>query len=75
MKEIKFNLITKICEEQDFDELLLKILNGSSKNRINNILQYIDKNSKLDLEMKKQLYEEIFEYVNDINEYYKKTLK
>lgn len=75
MKKIKFNLITKICEEQDFDELLLKILNGSSKNRVNNILQYIDKNSKLDLEMKKQLYEEIFEYVNDINEYYKKTLK
>ena len=43
MKKINFNLIEEICKKQDFDELLLQILEGSKKNRINQILQDIDK--------------------------------
>ena len=43
MREIKFNLVDEICEEQDFDELLLKILTSNKQNRINQILHDIDK--------------------------------
>ena len=64
MKEIKFDLIDEICEEQDFDELLLRILNCNKQKRINQILQDIEENNDFDAETKKKLYEEIFEYAN-----------
>ena len=75
MKEIKFDLIDEICEEQDFDELLLNILNCNKQKRINQILQDIEKNNNFDTETKKKLYEEIFGYVEDTNNYLKTNLK
>ena len=75
MKEIKFYLIDEICEEQDFDELLLRILNCNKQKRINQILQDIEENNDFDAETKKKLYEEIFEYVEDTNNYLKTNLK
>lgn len=75
MKEIKFDLIDEICEEQDFDELLLKILNCNKQKRINQILQDIEENNNFDAEIKKKLYEEIFGYVEDTNNYLKTNLK
>lgn len=75
MKEIKFDLIDEICEEQDFDELLLKILNCNKQKRINQILQDIEENNNFDTETKKKLYEEIFGYVEDTNNYLKTNLK
>ena len=75
MKEIKFDLIDEICEEQYFDELLLKILNCNKQKRINQILQNIEENNNFDTETKKKLYEEIFGYVEDTNNYLKTNLK
>ena len=75
MEKIKFDLIDEICEKQDFDELLLKILTSDKKNRINKILQDIDKNENFDDELKKKLYKEIFNYVEDSNNLLKDNLK
>lgn len=75
MEKIKFDLIDKICEKQDFDELLLKILTSDKKNRIYKILQDIDKNENFDDELKKKLYKEIFNYVEDANNLLKDYLK
>ena len=75
MKKINFNLIEEICKKQDFDELLLQILEGSKKNRINQILQDIDKNKNLDNELKRKVYKEIFEYIDDVNTLLKDNLK
>lgn len=75
MEKIKFDLIDKICEKQDFDELLLKILTSDKKNIINKILQDIDKNENFDDELKKKLYKEIFNYVEDANNLLKDYLK
>ena len=75
MREIKFNLVDEICEEQDFDELLLKILTSNKQNRINQILHDIDKDDNFDDEIKKKLYKEIFGYVEDANKLLKDNLK
>ena len=75
MEEIKLDLIEEICEEQDFDELLLKILNCNKQKRINQILQDIEENNNFDAEIKRKLYEEIFGYVEDTNNYLKTNLK
>lgn len=75
MEKIKFDLIDEICEKQNFDELLLKILTSDKKNRINKILQDIDKDGNFDDELKKKLYKEIFGYVEDANNLLKDNLK
>ena len=76
MERIEFELINEICENQNFDELLLKIVQKSnSKNRINNLLNEIENNKTITRQLKMKLYEEIIEYVNDVNEYLKNNLK
>ena len=75
MEEIKFDLIEKVCEKQNFDELLLQIVKNNKENRINKILQNIEENKKLDKKVKRQIYEGIFDYVDDVNKYLKNNLK
>ena len=55
MEEIKFDLIEKICEKQNFDELLLQIVKSNKENRINRILQNIEENKKFDKKLKRQI--------------------
>ena len=76
MERIELELINEICENQNFDELLLKIVHKSnSKKRINNLLNEIEKNKTITRQLKMKLYEEIFEYVSDVNDYLKNNLK
>lgn len=75
MEEIKFELIDKICEKQNFDELLLNIIQNNKENNINKLLNDIRDNRSLTNQLKIKLYEDIFEYVTNINEYIKKNLK
>ena len=76
MERIEFELINEICENQNFDDLLLKIVQKSnSKNRINNLLNEIENNKTITRQLKMKLYEEIFEYVSDVNDYLKNNLK
>lgn len=76
MEKIELELINEICENQNFDELLLKIVHKSnSKNRINNLLNEIENNKTITRQLKMKLYEEIFEYVSDVNDYLKNNLK
>ena len=64
MERIELELINEICENQNFDELLLKIVHKSnSKNRINNLLNEIENNKTITRQLKMKLYEEIFELV------------
>ena len=55
MEEIKFELIDKICEKQNFDELLLNIIQSNKENRINKILQTIEDNEKIDKKLKREI--------------------
>ena len=76
MERIELELINEICETQNFDELLLKIVQKSnSKNRINNLLNEIENNKTITRQLKMKLYEEIFEYFSDVNDYLKNNLK
>ena len=74
MEDIKVQLINEICKEQKFDELLLDVLNIRHKNKVNKLLINIDKNEKIDVEIKKQIYEEIYDYVDYINEIFKENI-
>ena len=43
MEEIKFDLIEKVCEKQNFDELLLQIVKRNKENRINYAFTSMDR--------------------------------
>lgn len=75
MEEIKFEIIDKICKKQNFDELLLNIIQSNKENNINKLLNDIRDNKALTNQLKLKLYEDIFKYVTNINEYIKKNLK
>ena len=75
MEEIKFDVIERVCEKQNFRELLLHIIKNSSGNRIKKMLEDIENNNKIDKKMKRKIYEEIFDYVYDINKYFERNLK
>lgn len=47
MEEIKFEIIDKICEKQNFDELLLNIIQSNKENNINKLLNDIRDNKAL----------------------------
>ena len=67
MGKVELNLVEEICNEQDFDEMLLKITKRRKENGIKRILQKINEDTNIDSENKKQMYEEIFNYIGDIN--------
>ena len=75
MEEIKSEIIDKICKKQNFDELLLNIIQSNKENNINKLLNDIRDNKALTNQLKLKLYEDVFEYVTNINEYIKKNLK
>ena len=55
MEEIKFDVIERVCEKQNFRELLLHIIKNSSGNRINKMLEDIENNNKIDKKMKRKI--------------------
>lgn len=67
MEEEKISLINEICEEQNFEVVLLDILKQNSENRINELFENIEENNKIDIEIKKQIYEELLEYIDEVN--------
>lgn len=75
MEEIKFDLIEKVCKKQNFDELLLEIVKSNKGNKINKFLQTIEDNENIDKKLKREIYEEIFDYVDDVNKYLKLNLE
>ena len=68
-------LVNKICENNNYDELLLGIVNNEKKSSINKVLEEISKNKKLNEKEKKSYYNKIFDYVIEINENFKNRVK
>ena len=60
MEEIKFDVIERVCEKQNFRELLLHIIKNSSGNRIKKMLEDIENNNKIDKKMKIKVDENLF---------------
>ena len=65
MEEIKFDLIEKVCEKQNFDELLLQIVKSNKENRINRILQNIEENKKYPSELVPERMESAYKEYRD----------
>ena len=68
-------IIKEICEEQNFEELLLQIISRNKCNKLNKILNDIEADNRLGKELKKSVYEDFFDYVTEINQSYISGLK
>lgn len=68
-------IIREICEEQNFEELLLQIISRNKCNKLNKILNDIEADNRLGKELKKSVYEDFFDYVTEINQSYISGIK
>ena len=68
-------IIKEICEEQNFEELLLQIISRNKCNKLNKILNDIEADNRLGKELKKSVYEDFFNYVTEINQSYISGIK
>lgn len=75
MERNKEQLIEKICNEQNFEELLLEIMSKKENNKINKILTYISESNRLDEKQKREIYGDFFDYLKEINQLYIDSLK
>ena len=68
-------IIKEICEEQNFEELLLQIISRNKCNKLNKILNDIEADNRLGKELKKTVYEDFFDYITEINQSYISGIK
>lgn len=74
MKNVE-ELVNKICEYNNYDELLLEIVKKGKESNINRVLEEISNNTKLNEEEKKSFYDKIFDYVKDVNGSFENKIK
>ena len=74
MRDIE-DLIKKICDSNDYDELLLEIVKEGENNKIVEILESISNNNKMAEEEKIEYYNKIFDFVKNINKNYESKIK
>ena len=68
-------LVNKICEKNNYDELLLEIVKKGKESNINRVLEEISNNTKLNDKEKKSYYDKIFDYVEDVNGSFENKIK
>ncbi len=68
-------IINNICDEQNFEELLLEITSMIKSNKLNKILNDIENDNRLSKELKKSIYEDFFEYITELNQSYISGIK
>ena len=68
-------LVNKICEKNNYDELLLEIVKKGKESNINRVLEEISNNTKLNDEEKKSCYDKIFDYVEEVNGSFENKIK
>ena len=75
MMENLEQLIKRICDSTDYDELLLEIVKREKDNKIVQVLKDISNNKKLTKKEKIDYYSNIFDFVKDINNNYESKIK
>ena len=68
-------LINRICEKENFDQMLLNMRNLKKNKKINDVLVMIEKNREIKESFKKAFYEEMFDYMNEINNWCKEDIR
>jgi len=68
-------LVARICNEQNYDEMLVKIVNANGEYRIKKLLNEINDNDTISPTEKRRIYETIFDYVDNANSEIQKNVK
>lgn len=74
MKDIR-EISKEICNEINYDEILLEILKSRKESSINTLLEEISFSKNLKQEEKNRMYNKIFEYEKECNERAKEKIK
>lgn len=73
--EEKSKLINQICQKENFEKMLLNVKNMNKGENIRELLQKIEDKKNIDATLKREIYQDIFDYICYMNECYKKGIK
>ena len=74
MEEID-KLKNKICKNQNFEEMLLNIKKANKNKKITNVLNTLENNNGIDGAVKRKIYDEIYDYIYNVNKSYEDKIK
>ena len=67
MKENIETIIKKICKEQNYDAMLIDLVQPEKNNKIKEFIKKIYNDENMNDVEKREVYEKVFEYVNKAN--------
>ena len=69
------NLVDKICDEQNFDDILLEIIDLDNNKNIQVLLDKIENDEKISKEIKRMIYDAIFSHIDFSNKELKNKIE
>ena len=69
------NLVDKICEEQNFDDILLEIIDLDNNKNIQVLLDKIENDEKISKETKRVIYDAVFAHIDFSNKELKNKIE
>ena len=73
--EEKSKIIKEICQKQNFEKMLLSIKNINKSNSTRKTLEKLEEIKNIDSTLKREIYQDIFDYIDHMNKCYKKEIK
>lgn len=73
--EEKSKIIKEICQKQNFEKMLLSIKSINKNNSISKTLEKLEERKNIDSKLKREIYQDIFDYIDYMNTCYKKEVK
>lgn len=74
MERKEKEILDKICNTQNFDEILLDVTK-QKRIKLNKILTEISKDNRIDEKLKRTIYEDFYDYVIEVNKSYISNIK
>ena len=74
MERKEKEILDKICNTQNFDEILLDVTK-QKRIKLNKILTEISKDNRIDEKLKRTIYEDFYDYVIEVNKSYISSIK
>ena len=75
MEENVNDMVDKICNEQNYDDILRSIIKSNNNNKVQKLLYEIENDKNIPEKIKQKAYEAIFDHINYSNNEVIKNIK
>lgn len=68
-------IINEICKEKNYEQILVEIVRNDNVKYLNNELERISSDFKINEEQKKKIYKGIYDYIDQVNMSFKNNIE